>query len=78
MPDGGGNTDENDKVRLIAATIYDDHASIQDLSELLDVLAVSMTNAYALPCISSLTCPHSWLVQATYHLRPARHSARII
>ena len=47
--DGGGNITENDNVRMIAASIYHDHAGIQGLSKLLDVLAVSMTNAYALP-----------------------------
>ena len=52
-PDGGGNFTENDNVRMIAASIYDDHAGIQGLSKLLDILAVSMTNAYALPDIPS-------------------------
>ena len=52
-PDLSGNITENDNVRMIAASIYDDHAGIQGLSKLLDVLAVSMTNVYALPNILS-------------------------
>lgn len=52
-PDLLGNITENDNVRMIAASIYDDHAGIQGLSKLLDVLAVSMTNAYALTDILS-------------------------
>ena len=52
-PDGEGNTTENDNVRMIAASIYNDHTGIQGLSKLLDVLAVSMTNAYALPDVLS-------------------------
>lgn len=38
---------------MIAASIYDDHARIQGLLTFLDVLAVSRTNAYALPDIPS-------------------------
>ena len=52
-PDGTGNVTENDNVRMIAASIYNAHTGIQGLSKLLDVLAVSMTNAYALPDILS-------------------------
>lgn len=46
-PDIMGNITETDNVRMIAASIYDDHAGIHGLSKLLDILAVSMTNAYA-------------------------------
>ena len=51
--DSVGNITENDNVRMIAASIYDDHAGIQGLSKLLDGLTVSMTNAYALTDILS-------------------------
>ncbi|KAL8833563.1 MAG: hypothetical protein Q9176_007921 [Flavoplaca citrina] len=44
-PDGGGNFTENDVVRRIAASLYDDRAGIRGLSESLDNLAISMSNA---------------------------------
>lgn len=86
-PDGGGNTTELDNVRMIAASIYNDHAGIQGLSKLLDILALSMTNAYALPDIPSShlstlmafpgyappqTCPP----QHPEHPAPSRYTSR--
>ncbi|KAI4234003.1 MAG: hypothetical protein LQ349_004076 [Xanthoria aureola] len=44
-PDGGGNFTENDVVRVIAASLYDDRAGMPGLTKLLDNLAVSMSNA---------------------------------
>lgn len=70
---------------MIAASIYADHAGIQGLSTFLDVLAVSITNAYALPDIPSYylsspvalpgyappqTCPPLWPA----HLAPSRRT----
>ncbi|KAL8877925.1 MAG: hypothetical protein Q9198_004161 [Flavoplaca austrocitrina] len=49
-PDGGGNLTENDIVRSIAESLYNDRAGIQGLSELLNNLAMSMSNAYATTC----------------------------
>lgn len=45
-PDGGGNVTENDVVRVIAASLYENRAGMLGLSRLLDNLAVSMSNAY--------------------------------
>ncbi|KAL8703517.1 MAG: hypothetical protein Q9201_003302 [Fulgogasparrea decipioides] len=44
-PDVGGNITDNDNVRIIAESIYDDHAGIKGLSKLLENLSVSMSNA---------------------------------
>ncbi|CAO1602441.1 hypothetical protein XANCAGTX0491_006050 [Xanthoria calcicola] len=44
-PDGGGNFTENDVVRVIAASLYDDRAGMPRLTKLLDNLAVSMSKA---------------------------------
>ncbi|KAL8980961.1 MAG: hypothetical protein Q9205_004112 [Flavoplaca limonia] len=62
-PDGGGNFTENDVVRRIAASLYDDRAGIRGLSELLDNLAISMSNAYV------STCPYTDLTNAKARLR---------
>ncbi|KAL8798264.1 MAG: hypothetical protein Q9182_006810 [Xanthomendoza sp. 2 TL-2023] len=43
----GGNLTENDIVRRIAVSLYEDRGGIRGLSDLLDNLAVSMSNTYA-------------------------------
>ncbi|KAL8895189.1 MAG: hypothetical protein Q9192_003787, partial [Flavoplaca navasiana] len=44
-PSGGGNFTENDIVRRIEESLYEDHAGIQGLSDLLENLTISMSNA---------------------------------
>ncbi|KAL8748303.1 MAG: hypothetical protein Q9184_007413, partial [Pyrenodesmia sp. 2 TL-2023] len=44
-PDGGGNLTETDGVKSIAASLYEDRAGIRGLSDLLDRLTISMSNA---------------------------------
>ncbi|KAL8880445.1 MAG: hypothetical protein Q9198_002147 [Flavoplaca austrocitrina] len=62
-PSGGGNFTENDIVRRIAASLYDDRAGIRALSDLLDNLALSMSNAYV------STYPYTDLTNAKARLR---------
>lgn len=50
-PDGGGNSTENDVVRAITASLYEDPDRIRGLSGLLENLAVSMSNAYVFTCL---------------------------
>lgn len=46
---GGGNYTENDVVRAIAAKLYGDRNGMRGLQDLLDNLAISMSNGYVMP-----------------------------
>ena len=58
-----GGSPENDVVRRIKASLYDDRAGRRGLSDLLDNLAVSMSNAYV------STCRYTYLTNAKARLR---------
>lgn len=72
------NITENDAVRSIADSLYNDSAGIEGLSKLMDNLAVSMTSTYVLS-LKPTKVPRFRLLmscQTTYHHRNPQGGAR--